>query len=213
VEVTIKRITTGPSLSIRFAEDLAPEFMRTDASSKPSGYDDLAGHGEPDQITRSDIVAINTTMRARSSHDVWSTFIEDPRPQSWLRTLDPAWDLIALDDLTWQTRARGAVEVALGAAIGKGRGLSVGTKVLHLKRPMMFPVLDSLVLQQLGATDAVAPMKVVEHLRLEGIRNLSELRQIQSHVSPHFHRSLVRILDILLWATHPAAGLSPGMRG
>lgn len=75
------------------------------------------------------------------------------------------------------------------------------------------PVLDRLVLEQLGASESIPAMAAVEHLPAEGRRNLTELRAVQSAVAAHYERSLVRILDILLWATHPAAGLSPSLRG
>jgi hypothetical protein len=211
--IEIRRITTGPSLVIEDAPQLALDFFRTDASSAPGGYDDLAGGGERDRITRGDIVAINTTMRARSPHAVWDVFLTAKGPQPWLVALDPAWDLVALDDATWQNRARAAVEGGIVATVGRGRGLSVATKVLHFKRPGMFPVLDSLVLQQLGVTDSVPAMHVIDHLRSEGRRNLDALLGVQAVVGRHYRRSLVRILDALLWTSHPAAGLAPALRG
>jgi len=66
--IQIRRITTGPSLVIEDAAALALDFFSTDASSAPGGYDDLAGGGDRDRITLSDIIAVNTTMRARSPH-------------------------------------------------------------------------------------------------------------------------------------------------
>jgi hypothetical protein len=212
-DMEIRRITTGPSLLIEDAGQLALDFFRTDASSAPGGFDDLAGGGERDRITRGDIVAINTTMRARSPHLAWEVLLNAKAPQPWLVALDPTWDMVALEDDAWQRRARPAVERAIAGTLGAGRGLSVATKVLHFKRPAMFPVLDSLVLQQLGVTDTVAPMKVIDHLRSEGRRNLPALAGIQSTLAPHYRRSLVRILDALLWASHPAAGLAPALRG
>jgi Family of unknown function (DUF6308) len=212
VEVRLHRIGLGPALVITDAEALVAHFLRHDASAQPGGYDDLAGDGERDRITRSDIVAINTTMRARSPHTAWDSLINDTRPLSWLAAIDPAWDLVAEPDERWQTSVRGPIESALTAATGPGRGISVGSKVLHLKRPAMFPVLDSLVLQQLGVTESVPVMRVVEHLRTEGARNMNELRAIQTAIAPR-RRSLVRILDILLWASHPASGLGPSMVG
>lgn len=213
ITVEIRRITSGPCLVIEDAERFALGFFRTDASSAPGGYDDLAGYGEPNRVTRSDIVAINTTMRARSPHTAWDALIGTSAPQRWLEAVLPDWGLIELDDETWQRRARPAVEAAITATVGAGRGLSVATKVLHLKRPKMFPVLDSLVLEQLGVTDSVGPMRVIDHMRAEGIRNQTELRAIQISIEKHYARSLVRILDVLLWAGHPAAGLAPTLRG
>jgi hypothetical protein len=209
--IQIRRIGLGPSLVIEDAGQLALDFFSNDASSKPGGYDDLAGQGERDRITRADIVAINTTMRARSPHHVWEPFIDDPRPVPWLVDLDPAWDLIALEDAMWLGHARPAAEQGLAAAVAPGRGLAVATKVLHLKRPGMYPVLDSLMLQQLGVTDSVPVMRVMDHLRDEGHRNLESLLAIQGQLAPRYRRSLVRILDALLWTSHPAAGLSPAL--
>lgn len=211
--IEIRRITTGPSLVIEDAGQLALDFFRTDSSSAPGGYDDQAGHGERDRVTKADIVAINTTMRARSPHTVWDKVISSSASGDWLARLDTDWDLVGLDDETWRASTHGAVAEAIKATVGSGRGLSVATKVLHLKRPKLFPVLDSLILQQLGVTDSVPPMRVIEHLRAEGRRNADGLKAIQLQVAAHYDRSLVRILDVLLWASHPAAGLAPSLKG
>lgn len=137
--VEFRRITNGPSLVIEDAAQLALDFFRTDASSAPGGYDDQAGRGEPYHVTSADIIAINTTMRARSPHAAWQTLTAATDAQHWLRAINPDWDLVSLDDDTWLTRARSAVEDGLAATLGRGRGLSVATKVLHLKRPPHVP--------------------------------------------------------------------------
>ncbi len=213
VTVTIARMGPGPSLAIEGAGRLAFDFFTLDASSAPGGYDDLAGRGEPDRVTDADIVAINTTMRARSAHSAWADLTEHHGPLPWLVDLDPTWDLIALDEETWTRTAQAAMAAAIAATVARGRGLSVATKVLHVKRPGLFPVLDSLVLQQLGATESVAPVAIVKHLRVEGRRNLDALRAIQAALRPAHERSLVRILDALLWSSHPAAGIAPVLGG
>jgi hypothetical protein len=76
----------------------------------------------------------------------------------------------------------------------------------------MFPVLDSLVLDQLRVTESVPPIKVIDHLRAEGRREIEGLRTVQASLA-HYDRSLVRIMDVLLWASHPAAGLASALRG
>jgi hypothetical protein len=210
--VSIARMARGPALVIEDAARLARDFFTLDASSLPGGYDDLAGRGEPDRITSADIVAINTTMRARSPHRAWADLTDHRGLLPWLSALDSEWDLIAPDEATW-SRAQPANATALTATVARGRGLSVATKVLHLKRPGLFPVLDSLVLQQLGVTDSIAPMAIVEHLRAEGRRNLEVLQAIQAALRPTYERSLVRILDALLWSSHPAAGIAPALGG
>jgi Family of unknown function (DUF6308) len=111
------------------------------------------------------------------------------------------------------------VRAALEAMIGDHRGLSVATKLLHLKRPALVPILDSLVVDQLGGRglDGAA---LVEHARAEGRLNLNGLQQIQRDLatlvgsdSEPIKRTLVRILDVLLWATHPASALYPVLGG
>ena len=211
--IEIRRIVRGPALVIEDAEGLALDVFRFDASSQPGGYDDQAGRGTRDRITSDDIVAINTTMRARSPHAAWAALTDGAMPLAWLTALDLTWDLIELDDATWDTTARPAVEAALLAAPRPRRGLYLGTNVLHLKRPRMFPVLDRLVLEQLGATESVGAMRTVDHLRSEGRRNLDDLRSVRSSLARHYDRSLVRIMDVLLWASHPAAGLAPSLGG
>jgi hypothetical protein len=89
--------------------------------------------------------------------------------------------------------------------------------MLHLKRPRLFPVLDSLVAEMLAAPiSAEAPtdvrlaqaQRLVTHLRQEGGRNLEALLLLQEQLSTAGAvRSLVRILDAVLWVSHPAAGL------
>jgi hypothetical protein len=89
--------------------------------------------------------------------------------------------------------------------------------MLHLKRPKLFPVLDQLVAQILGAPvslDASAKVKaqaatnLVIHLRRQGRNNIQALHKIQAQLADDgFERSLVRILDAALWLSHPAAGI------
>src|SRR5690349_36139 len=76
---------------------LADGFFTGDPSSiAPGSYDSLAGHGERDRITTADITAINTTMRARSSHRNWEPIAN--RDLDWLAAIDPDLGLLADDD-------------------------------------------------------------------------------------------------------------------
>ncbi|MDQ2935102.1 MAG: DUF6308 family protein [Chloroflexota bacterium] len=81
--------------------------------------------------------------------------------------------------------------------------------MLHLKRPKVFPILDSLVLEQIGATSQ-SVTAILDHLRAVGRHNLQSLREVQAYLAERdLERTLVRILDGLLWASHPDAGLPP----
>jgi Family of unknown function (DUF6308) len=195
---------------------LASTFFTIDPSSVGMGsYDSLCGRTRRDQIEIADVEALNRTMRARTAHERWAPLIDTPLP--WLQALDPAIDLLETADERWaQADAEHAVLAALAAAVGPGRGVSVATKMLHLKRPRLFPILDRLVVEMLGGTlaeDAAPEVRaqlaanLMLHVRTQGIRNLDPLRKIQSQLARlDLERSLVRILDAILWLAHPAAG-------
>jgi hypothetical protein len=198
------------------ASGLATHFFATDPSSIGVGaYDSLAGRTVHDRIEARDITALNRTMRARTPIEAWRAILERPLPS--LVAIPGDLDLIATGDHDWQ-RLRGdeLVSDALSEIVGPRRGVSVATKMLHLKRPLLFPVLDSLVAQMLGAAisdDAARSVKVerstqlVLHLRREGRENLDGLRELQHRLEQTgVRRSLVRILDAVLWLSHPAAG-------
>jgi hypothetical protein len=81
-------------------------------------------------------------------------------------------------------------------------------------------VLDELVLQMMGVpvparadarTDAA--QRVVAVIRREGRRNIKALRRIQkTTATAELRLSLVRIFDIALWFSHPAAGVDGARR-
>lgn len=201
---------------------LANGFFLGDPSSIAAGsYDSLAGLGVRDQITTADITAINTTMRARSSHTSWEPLAN--RDLDWLAAIDPMLDLLDTGDEEWR-EADGAQlsKIALHETIGRGRGPSVATKVLHLKRPSLFPVLDDFVAVMLGvnmpddaptARRAEIAWTLMAHMRMQGRENLPALNAIQRRLREQgIDRPLVRILDAIVWFSHPAAGVAGAAR-
>jgi hypothetical protein len=197
------------------AAGLTEAFFR----GEPASTDDaLAGYGAPDRIDADDLVALNR-MRARSPHGHWRELSGASLP--WLRAIPVGLDLIEADD-DWWAAVRGdeLVRAAIGATVGPGRGVAVATKLLHLKRPRLFPMLDALVAQLLGQPVTAESVegrteqatRLVLHLRAEGRRNAAALTAAQERLAESGHRhSLIRILDAALWLAHPAAG-SPGSR-
>lgn len=217
--IVIERMDGGPRLIIEEPGTLALQFFSTDASSVgPGAYDQRAGRGEPNRITTEDIRAINQTMRARSPHSAWEPLTAALDELPWLTAIDRNWDLIGTDDEVWQ-RAGGAdrLAAAIEATVGPYRRLSVATKVLHLKRPRLFPVLDSLVVDLIGGLAYLQrPAKLLLHLREQGRANLTALTAIQAELAAQeqpLERSLVRILDALLWSSHPTAGIAATLSG
>jgi hypothetical protein len=186
-----------------------------------SSFDSLAGMGNPDRIELDDILTLNRTARARSPHKAWAGLIDADAP--WLAALDPGLDLIEPSEARWRAADGDAlVAAALRATIGPGRGMAVATKLLHLKRPRLFPMLDRFVAEMLGAglpesgadeARAATAAELTRRIRREGRRNVKALRGIQRRLADDGTRtSLVRIFDAVLWSAHPAAGLSGASR-
>lgn len=211
----IRIATRHPSttLVIQHAERLAEAFFRYDPSSAhKQSYDAwVQGPASPvNRIVAADVTAINTTMAARSPLDKWTQFTASAADLSELAAVDPAWDLFRTPDEHWQAlHCRDRIQSLLHAVIGPWRNASVATKVLHAKRPSLIPVLDSYVVAVLGgpvepgAADATG---VIVHLRKEGRAQLAELQSIQDYLAGiGYKRSLVRIMDALLWLSHPGA--------
>jgi hypothetical protein len=200
--------------------DLARGFIAGDPSAQPGGYDALAGKGSLHRITIEDVITVNQMMRARSGHAHWQPVFDDD--QAWLAGIPPDLDIIEADDEEWAA-ARGAdlVSEAIAFCVRPHVALARATKVLHLKRPKVFPVLDELVVQVMGVNLPDAPtrerriaiaQRVTAAIRREGRANIQTLREIQRALAHEggANLSLVRIFDICLWFSHPTAGV-PGV--
>ena len=197
---------------------LARAFFTGDRSSVgEDSFDRLAGGGEADKIVLDDIKAVNRTMRARSPHKNWAAIINGHF--GWLTAIPDDLDLLESGGDEWMA-ANGdeLIDAALTAVLGKGRGLAVATKVLHLKRPRLFPVLDRFVAEMFGVNVPSAPTpeqrqaighQLVQTVRREGRRNIEVLRWIQQklHDEGDIDRPLARIFDGLVWFSHPAASV------
>jgi hypothetical protein len=101
---------------------------------------------------------------------------------------------------------------------GPYRQLATVTKLLHLKRPALVPVLDALVIEQIGGRTRTLET-VLGHVRRTGQANLPGLLAIQEYLAltlgwdgRPIERTLARILNALLWSTHPGSALYPQLR-
>jgi uncharacterized protein DUF6308 len=212
VAIVIERLDGREPLVIERSELVAEVFFRLDLSARPGGYDDyiVANLRLHDRIVKADIDALNDTMRARSKVDWWAELIEKGR-LDWLVALGRQWDLFLLDDAGW--RRRGCSEIVAGAfegIKGKYHGPATSTKLLHVKRPALIPVCDSFVQERLGTRPSMDLAEVVEFIRVQGRKNLNELLTVQRWLSRRgIERTLVRVLDALLWSTHPESEFGP----
>lgn len=220
VTVTIRRADGGPTLVIQGAQWVAETFFRLDRSAVgPKSYDARVHSCPKDCFELADLRAVNGSMATRMP-DKWWIELLDGVPRSWLDAIDPGWTLLGLSDAEWgEMHVTDRLRAALKEMVGDHRGLSVATKLLHLKRPALVPILDSLVIDQLGGRGK-GGAELIEHARAEGLRNLASLRHIQRDLATlrgsdgmPLDRTLVRILDVLLWATHPGSALYRALGG
>ena len=164
---------------------------------------------------------MNRTMRSRSPHRVWAGVVDAEAP--WLASIPVELDLLETGERRWR-RERGddLVAAALAATIAPGRAMGVATKLLHLKRPRLFPMLDRLVAEMLGVGLAdtanqeqrvETAVRLTRTIRSEGRRNLDALLAIRDALATDGTRtSLVRLLDAIVWFAHPAARIDGAPR-
>ena len=226
IRITVPRAGDAdkPGLVLEGAQWLAETFFRQDPSAVGSNSYDAwieATQTDPwrrDRVVDGDVTAVNTTMAARTSHAAWAPVIASTE-WSWLEALDPTWDLFETPetDAEWAMIAQ-RLATAFAATKRPGLGLAVITKVLHIKRPRLIPVMDSVVIEQIGARvsdDVAAWVAAVGQVRAVGRGDLVELRAVRDHLHAKgmADRSLVRILDALLWVSSPGSGLFSSLTG
>ena len=200
---------------------LARAFFIADPSAQLGGYDALAGLGNPDRVVVEDIVAMNTTMRSRSKHSLWDPVLASE--QRWLRAIPTDLDLVEADDAEWVAISGDTLLAdAIRACIHPGIGLAGATKLLHLKRPRLIPILDQLVAEMMGVSLPATPtvdqrvaiaVRLVSAIRREARRNIGALERIRTQLAAvEITRPLIRIFDAILWFAHPAASVAGARR-
>ena len=196
---------------------LARAFFSADPSAKAGGYDSLAGTGDRNRVVVEDVIAMNTTMRSRSKHAWWEpVFASD---QGWLREIPFDLDIVEANEEEWEAANGDALlSAAVAACIRPGIGLAGATKLLHLKRPRLVPILDQLVAEMMGVNLPDSPTvkqrvaighRLATAIRREGRRNIQVLQRIQAELAKsNIDRPLIRLRRRSLVA-HPAASV-PG---
>jgi hypothetical protein len=216
IDLQVRR-RDGTAQTIRDAARLLEAFFASERSSLgPDSYDVWTKDTPADEIVERDIEVLNRSFAAQ----IWRPALWEPlytgSALPWLADLHTDWDLIDMPQTEWRDqRIAERVEAAvleLVSAPGRG-GVAQATKLLHLKRPRLVPVLDALVRKAIAGpnveegppTQRARHVRVMlEHLRAEGIRLEPELRDIQAHLRASgdgIDRTLCRILDGVLWCS------------
>ncbi len=209
IEIEIVRARHG-RLLIERADELARVFFTSDISSRDAdSYDELAIRTETPHYNRADTDAIRKGMRLPRAPEALWAWVREDAPVDLINGIASDADLISMTDEEWM-RLRPTAERMLSAFVqeqpGSYRALAVTTKILHFKRRGLVPICDSYTRAMLGVRlptsasherQVLAGMQAFALVRREGRRNLNELRAIQEQLGRD--RSLVRILDALLW--------------
>jgi hypothetical protein len=141
---------------------------------------------------------------------LWEPFTVD---LPWLTAIGRDWDLVTMPAAEWETaKVTEVVMQAIATLISvRGRGVAQATKLLHLKRPALVPVIDSFVASAIGArlsadgsvdTRAAQSRAIIDHFRSIGGELRPQLEQVDAHLRVSgIERTLARILDALIWCS------------
>ena len=216
-DLEIHRASYG-SLRLPGADAVAVEFFTDDISSNDPGhasFDERAISHVELRYDETDTTAIRRGMRLnRLPRGLWP-WVRDEAPAHLLAALPPGLDLIdssdAEIDAAWDDLSA-ALAGFIAPAAGARRRLAVATKIMHLKRPRLVPILDRNVLSVLGLhlADDASHAKQIEMgltaaalIRREGRRNREPLAVVEESLrAADLERSPNRILDGLLWLAY-----------
>ncbi len=164
---------------------------------------DTRGPGNRDLISRDDVALINRTMGARSSYSNWNRLFKRGT-LAGLRAIKPEIDVFLTSDSEWtEQHVMDNLAWVFALVTGKGIGIAVATKILHLKRPRLIPVCDSYVLRLMGipGQNAGSGVALVECLRTLRTQWTPPLQKLQRSLRDRgYDRSLVRIADAVMWS-------------
>jgi hypothetical protein len=190
-------------------------FCATDPSY--FGYDVIGGRGPVDAITRDELRATFAAMRAFSFYTDWRNqkLIGEPLPHLQPNLIPVDSDLIDMSDDEWAA-LRPHIEAVYRRIIEPHQGAHhriravAASKVLYLKRPHLFAIVDSRVagyLHAVAADPVATAMAVTDAIRALGRHgtNRDTLAQCADYLSAHplgdqqVSMTKVRMLDALIW--------------
>ncbi len=170
------------------------------------GYDDQ--HDINNSIAPENIRAANK-LYARISKDTSSNFVKCSDLQKALSAVEDV-ELGGLNDNKWK-EVRTAVSQLLEKAHNiHGVGLAVSTKVIHLKRPKLMPILDSYIIKLLlgrnmpqnKARLASLGVEAIDIIRTDLLSNKEAFQSLSMNLGDlPICLEIVRLYDILAW-TH-----------
>lgn len=170
------------------------------------GYDDQ--HETNDIISLRNIEVANKLF-ARISKDTAKEFMKNSEVRTSLSKVENK----ALGDLSnadWESVRSTVSQLLVNACKITGVGLAVATKVLHLKRPKLIPILDSYIIKLLFDRNMpqnkdrlpLLGIEAMDIIRKDLIANREEFQELGRRLADlPIQLETVRLYDILAW-TH-----------
>ena len=194
--ILAKRLIPNPEERVR-------EYLRVEICS---GYDDK--HAIDNIISQRDIRTANQLF-ARIGQETAKRLQTSLQLQSILSEIKNE-ELSGLSPDKWMI-VRDQIYSLLNTACAiNGVGLAVATKVLHLKRPKLIPILDSFVVKLLLDYDITSVNKLhlpqtgvdtMEIIREDLIKYQEEFTDLNKKFCTPIPLEKIRIYDILAWST------------
>lgn len=203
--VTLRIDVDGSGLGYQIpnSEYVAFEFFTKNRDSVRR-FDDAAMNpgGSENRFIAEDGQLLNSAMATRLSSDRFQELLALGSFPA-LKALRPDWDLAELTEQTWDERAP-LIQQAIEEIWGPGRRAAVTTKLLHLKRPQLIPIIDPQVAWTLGwrGHTVVALVGAIGQVRSVANQNLEGLDSIRTSLfeRANLRRTRVRILEAILWS-------------
>lgn len=196
-------ITFAKRFPIPNPEERVREYLRVEIFR---GYDDK--HAVDNIISQEDIRAANQ-LYARIGHETAKRLQTSLELQKNLLKVKND-ELGAISHNDWIKVKNQMYALLKTACAINGVGLAVATKVLHLKRPKLIPILDSFVISLLMNKDITSANKdylpqigvdAMEIIRGDLIQYQDEFVNLNKKFSSSIPLEKIRIYDILAWST------------
>ncbi len=169
-------------------------------------------HNKPNQITEEDITAANS-YQGRMSAEVGRRLQRLQGLSRLLKAVRPEWDLFGTKQQVWNDAISHVQKLLTGCVGVRGVAVATATKVLHLKRPNLIPICDSVVMGRLiqcsdSTNNVERAMECIERFRTIGgsqenhavlCKAREHLRQVLQEGNAYHGLSLVKVLDSVLW--------------
>jgi hypothetical protein len=198
-------ITFGNGIIIKNPEDRIREYCKIEIYR---GYDD---RHEVNQTISWENINVANKVFARIGTEVAEKIIESEEIRNAL-TIIANKELGEIIDDEWINYREKLRNLLISSCSIKDVGLAVATKILHIKRPKLIPILDSFVIKLLLGIDttniadksyrADIGIRTIDVIRTDiknNWDNFIRLRELLSDLP--IPLEIVRMYDILVWTT------------